>query len=144
MTPAMIRKIAHIGIAVKDLEEHIPFYRDVLGLKFEGSKDLPERGLRVALFEVAGVRLELIQAVSPDSTIGSFIERRGEGLHHIAFDVDDAEETLARLTASGIRALDPAPRPGAGGSKVAFLHPHDTGRVLMEIYEESPARRRRK
>jgi methylmalonyl-CoA/ethylmalonyl-CoA epimerase len=137
MSAAMIRKIAHIGIAVKDLEEHLPFYRDVLGLKFEGYKDLPDRGLRVAVFEVGGVRLELIQATSPDSTISTFIERRGEGLHHIAFGVDDAEKTLAHLAESGIRALDPAPRLGAGGAKVAFLHPHDTGRVLLEICEKS-------
>ena len=136
MSAAMIRKIAHIGIAVKDLEEHLPFYRDVLGLKYEGIQDLPARGLRVALFDVDGVRLELIQATSPDSTISTFIERRGEGLHHIAFDVDDAAAMLAHLAGNGIRALDPVPRPGAGGAKVAFLHPHDTGRVLLELCQK--------
>lgn len=138
----MIRKIDHIGIAVKDIETHLVFYRDVLGLKFEGYEDLSDRGLRVAVFDVGGIRLELIQATSPDSTTSTFIERRGEGLHHIAFGVDDAEGTLAHLIENGIRALDPVPRPGAGGAKVAFLHPHDTGRVLMEICEEKPGDRR--
>ena len=133
----MIRKIAHIGIAVKNLEERVPFYRDVLGLKFEGYEDLPHRGLRIALFNVDGVRLELLQGTSPDSTISTFIEQRGEGLHHLAFDVDDAAATLVNLAGNGIRALDPVPRAGAGGTKIAFLHPHDTGRVLMEICEES-------
>jgi len=139
----MIRKIDHIGIAVKDIETHLVFYRDVLGLKFEGYEDLPDRGLRVAVFDAGGVRLELIQAASTDSTISTFIERRGEGLHHLAFGVDDAEGTLAHLIENGIRALDPAPRPGAGGAKVAFLNPDDTGRVLLEICEEKPGGRRR-
>ena len=136
MTAAMIRKIAHIGIAVRDLEERIPFYRDVLGLKYEGIQDLPARGLRIALFDAGGVHIELLQGMRPDATISTFIEQRGEGIHHLAFDVDDAAAMLAHLAGNGIRALDPVPRDGAGGAKIAFLDPHDTGRVLLEICEK--------
>ena len=137
MTAAMIRKVAHIGIAVKSLEERIPFYRDVLGLKFEGIQDLPARGLRLAVFGAGGAHIELLQGTRPDATISTFIEQRGEGIHHIAFDVDDAAAMLARLSGSGIRALDPVPRDGAGGAKIVFLDPHDTGRVLMELVQKN-------
>jgi methylmalonyl-CoA epimerase len=136
MSAAMIRKIAHIGIAVRDLEERIPFYRDALGLKYEGIQDLPARGLRIALFDAGGVHIELIQGMRPDATISTFIEQRGEGIHHLAFDVDDAAAMLAHLSGNGIRALDPVPRDGAGGAKIAFLDPHDTGRVLMELCQK--------
>jgi methylmalonyl-CoA/ethylmalonyl-CoA epimerase len=133
----MIQRIDHIGIAVVDLESQIAFYREVLGLPFEGCKDIPERGLKIAVFALGGVRIELLQATSPDSTIASFIARRGEGLHHLAFGDDDARGTLARLAASGVKLIDPEPRPGAGGAKVAFLDPGTTFRVLMEICEKT-------
>jgi len=135
----MIRKVAHVGIAVRDLEERIPFYRDVLGLRFEGYEDLPRRGLRIAVFDAGGVRVELLQGLTPDTKISKFIEQRGEGIHHIAFDVDDAGKTLAHLAGKGIRALDPVPREGAGGTKIAFLDPRDTGRVLLELCETGRA-----
>lgn len=131
----MIRKIDHIGIAVQDLEKQTAFYRDVLGLEFEGFEELPERGLRVAVFKVGGVHIELLQPTTPDSTMAKFIEKSGEGIHHLAFTVDDAAQELGRLAGAGVQAIDARPRPGAGGAKVAFLHPKSTFRVLMELCE---------
>jgi methylmalonyl-CoA/ethylmalonyl-CoA epimerase len=132
----MITKIEHIGIAVKDLEERIAFYRDVLGLHFEGREELPERKLRIAVFNLNGVRLELLEPTSPDSNIAAFIEKRGEGLHHIAFGDDDVKRTLHRLSEAGVGLIDREPRTGAKGMKVAFLDPKSTFRVLMELCEK--------
>jgi methylmalonyl-CoA epimerase len=131
----MIRKIDHVGIAVQDLEKQTAFYRDVLGLEFEGFEDLPERGLRIGVFNVAGVHIELLQPTGPDNTIAKFIEKSGEGIHHLAFAVDDAAAELDRLTAAGVQAIDAQPRSGAGGAQVAFLQPKSTFRVLMELCE---------
>ena len=131
----MIRKIDHVGIAVQDLEKQTAFYRDVLGLEFEGFEDLPERSLRIGVFNVGGVRIELLQPTTPDSAVAKFIEKSGEGIHHLAFTVDDAADELERLTAAGVQTIDAKPRPGAGGAQVAFLHPKSTFRVLMELCE---------
>jgi methylmalonyl-CoA epimerase len=131
----MIRKIDHVGIAVQDLEKQTAFYRDVLGLEFEGFEDIPERGLRVGVFKIGGVRIELLQPTMPDSTVAKFIEKSGEGIHHIAFAVDDAAKELERLKGAGVQAIDAKLRPGAGGAQVAFLHPKSTFRVLMELCE---------
>jgi len=132
----MIRKIEHIGIAVRKLEERIPFYRDTLGLPLLGIEELPERHLRLAEFDCGGVHLELLESTSPDTAIASFIEKRGEGLHHIALAVDDVKKTLATLADSGIKLIDAEPRPGAAGAKIAFLDPASTGRVLLELVEK--------
>jgi methylmalonyl-CoA/ethylmalonyl-CoA epimerase len=129
----MVRTIDHIGIAVKNLDERVEFYKNVLGLRFEGFQDLTGRGLRIGVFEAGGVRLELLQPTSADSTVAAFLERRGEGLHHIAFAVDDVREALASVSAAGVKLIDEKPRSGAGGSLIAFLHPDSTGRVLMEL-----------
>jgi methylmalonyl-CoA/ethylmalonyl-CoA epimerase len=131
----MIRKIDHVGIAVQDLEKQTAFYRDVLGLEFEGFEDLPERGLRVGVFKIGDVHIELLQPTTADSTMAKFIEKSGEGIHHLAFTVDDAAKELERLNRAGVQAIDTKPRPGAGGAKVAFLHPKSTFRVLMELCE---------
>jgi len=140
----MIQKIDHIGIAVKDLKKAARFYREVLGLSFEGYEDLPDRGIRIAVFDTNGVRLELIQSLSPDSAMAKFIERRGEGLHHLALGVDNVAETLGRLVQDGVRVIDSKPRKGAGGLRVAFLDPRDTGHVLIEICEKGEADPQRK
>lgn len=132
----MITKIAHIGIAVKSLDERVEFYKNVLGLRFEGSEDLPGRGLRIGVFDAGGVKLELLQPTSPDSTIAAFLERHGEGFHHIAFAVDDVRETLAGLSAAGVKLIDEKPRAGAAGALIAFLHPESCGHVLMELCEK--------
>jgi methylmalonyl-CoA/ethylmalonyl-CoA epimerase len=132
----MMKNIDHIGIAVEELEARIPFYRDTLGLPFLGIEELPDRALRVAVFDCGGVHLELIQSTSPDSAIASFLGKRGEGLHHISFAVDDAKAELAAMSASGVRLIDAEPRRGAGGSLVAFLHPASTGHVLLELSQK--------
>ena len=131
----MIRKIDHIGIAVQDLEKQTAFYRDVLGLEFEGFEDLHERGLRVGIFKVGGVHIELLQPTIPNSAVAKFIEKSGEGIHHLAFTVDDAAGELERLTAAGVQTIDAKPRAGAGDALVAFLNPKSTFRVLMELCE---------
>ncbi len=131
----MIRAIDHIGIAVQDLEKQTAFYRDVLGLEFEGFEDLPDRGLKIAVFKIGEVRIELLQPTVPDNTVAKFIEKSGEGIHHLAFAVDDTAEEIERLTAAGVQVIDAQPRLGAGGAKVAFLHPKSTFRVLIELCE---------
>ena len=131
----MIRNVDHIGIAVKELEPQVIFYRDILGLKFLGYEDLPDRHLKVAVFDAGNVHLELLYPTSNESTVAKFIERNGEGIHHIAFKSKNAQSTLDRLKENGIRLIDETPKPGAGGSQVAFMHPKSTFRVLMEICE---------
>ena len=132
----MIQKIDHIGIAVADLEAEVKFYRDILGLEFEGYEELPDRGIKVGVFKVGNVHIELLQSTSSESAIGKFIESKGEGLHHIAFRAEDAQATLDRLSDAGVRLIDSSPKPGASGSRVAFLHPKSTFRVLMEICDK--------
>jgi methylmalonyl-CoA/ethylmalonyl-CoA epimerase len=133
----MMRKIDHIGIAVKDLDAAAAFYRDVLGLPFVGFEDLPGRHLRLAVFDLAGVRLELIQPTSPEAAIAAFLERTGGGLHHLAFEVDDAAAEIGRLTTAGVEFIDKEPRPGAAGDRIAFLQPGSTFRVLIELCEKA-------
>jgi len=132
----MIRKIEHLGIAVPDLDAAAAFFRDVLGLRFEGFEDLPDRHLRIAVFDLSGVRLELLQPASPDAAISSFVERTGGGLHHLALTVDDVAAELARLSAAGVELIDREPRPGAAGAKIAFLAPRSTFKVLLELCEK--------
>jgi methylmalonyl-CoA/ethylmalonyl-CoA epimerase len=132
----MIKSIEHIGIAVKSLEERIPFYRDTLGLSFLGIEEIPERHLRIAVFDCGGVHLELLQSTSPGTTIASFIEKRGEGLHHIALAVDSVKDSLAAVIAAGVEPIDAEPRPGASGTTIAFLNPDSTGRVLIELVQK--------
>jgi len=129
----MITKINHIAIAVQRLSDHIPFYRDVLGLEFRGVETIAEQKVRVALFGVGEVQIELLEPLSADSPISKFLKTKGDGLHHIAYQSDDIEKELIRLRSKNMRLLDPQARPGAHGSKIAFLHPGSTGRVLSEI-----------
>lgn len=132
----MIKKIDHIGIAVRKLEDRIPFYRDVLGLPFLEIEELSDRGLRRAGFDCGGVHIELLESTSPDTAIATFIEKKGEGLHHIAFAVEDVKKALESLADSGVKLIDAEPRPGAAGAKIAFLDPASTGRVLIELVEK--------
>ena len=129
----MIKKIDHIGIAVKSIEESLPLYRNLLGLREVVVEDLPERKVRVAEFSLAGVTIELIEALTPDSPIAAFIERKGEGIHHIALETDDIRAELARLKAEGVEPLSAAPSRREGRYEIAFLHPRSTGRVLFEL-----------
>src|SRR5690606_33658068 len=130
------RAINHIGIAVRSIEAQRPFYEQTLGARFEGIEDVPDQKVRVAFFSVGpeghAVRLELLEPTSPDSTVAQFIEKRGEGLHHVAYTVDDIEARLDALRRGGVRLIDETPRPGAHHTRIAFLHPKSSGGVLTE------------
>jgi len=127
-------KLDHIGIAVKDLDTAVKFYRDVLGLELEKVEEVPEERVRIAMFRVGDVHIELLQGTDPDSAISKFIEKRGEGIHHIAIHVDDVEAKTEELKARGITLTYDKPREVAGGSrKINFIHPKNTFGVLLEI-----------
>jgi methylmalonyl-CoA/ethylmalonyl-CoA epimerase len=134
----MIERIHHLGIAVRDLQKAVSLYRDVFGLDFEGYEEVAEQGVRTAIFRVGEVRIELLESTSPEGPVGKFIERRGEGIHHICFEVTDIEVAISRTAERGVRMIDETPRMGVHGTRVAFLHPKSTGGVLIEYAEESP------
>ena len=127
----MIQKIDHIGIAVSDLEEALKLYRDILGLKVEKTEDFG--GMKIAFVPIGDTEFELLQPTDPDGALAKFVEKRGEGVQHIALRVDDVEKSLEELKAKGLKALDEKPRPGAGGASIAFFHPKSTRGVLLEI-----------
>jgi methylmalonyl-CoA/ethylmalonyl-CoA epimerase len=129
----MIKKLNHIGIAVRSLENHIPFYRDVLSLPLKGIEEVADQKVRVAVFKIGEIHIELLEPTSPESAIAKFIEKKGEGLHHIALETGSIDQELAGLKAKGITLIDKAPRDGAHGTRIAFLHPGSTGKVLTEI-----------
>ncbi|MGI6128695.1 MAG: methylmalonyl-CoA epimerase [bacterium] len=131
----MITNIDHIGIAVSNLDEATHFYEDVLGIKVVDTEEVEEQKVITAFLPVGGSEIELLAPTSPDSPIARFIEKRGEGIQHIALTVDDIEQELERLKAAGVRLIDEQPRRGAGGAKIAFIHPKATGGVLLEICE---------
>ncbi|HDP68830.1 MAG TPA: methylmalonyl-CoA epimerase [Candidatus Marinimicrobia bacterium] len=129
----MITNINHIGIAVTKLADQIPFYRDILQLQFKGTEEVPDQKVRVAMFRVGEVQIELLEPTSPDSPIAKFIEKRGEGIHHIAYQSDDIESDIQAFITKNIRMVDEQPRSGAHGTRIAFLHPNSSGKVLTEI-----------
>ena len=131
----MITNINHIGIAVKSLEEHIPFYRDVLGLEFLGIEEVKEQKVNTAIFRVGDAEIELLEPTSPESTIAKFIESKGEGMHHIAYQTDGIEGEISKLKENEVRMIDESPRGGVQNTKIAFLHPKSSGRVLTELTE---------
>ena len=134
-----ILKIDHLGIAVPNLEEGKKFWSDVLGLKLEGSETVEEQKVTTAFLPVGDSEVELLVSTSPDGPIAKFIEKNGGkgGFQHVAFRVENIEEALAELTEKGVALIDKTPRIGAGGAKIAFLHPKATGGVLVEISERS-------
>lgn len=129
----MIQKIDHLGIAVRSLEETVPFYEKALGLACEGREEVESQKVRTAFFNVGGVHLELLEPTSEDSPIAKFIESKGEGIHHIAFGTDDIGGQLGRARDSGVRLIHEEPFDGAAGKLVAFLHPKSTHGVLTEL-----------
>jgi methylmalonyl-CoA epimerase len=131
----MIKHISHIGIAVKDLDEGIAFYQK-LGLTLEGTEEVASQMVKVAFFPVGDTRIELLAPTSEDSPIARFIEKKGEGIQHIAFAVEDLPQALKETEEDGIRLIDKEPRPGAHGADIAFLHPKSTGGVLIELCKE--------
>lgn len=126
-------RIAHLGIAVRDLDGLLPFYRDVLGMPVVPLADAD--GARIAGLAAGESLVELLESVRPDSPIGKYVERRGPGIHHVCFAVDDLDGMLDRCRAAGLRLIDEVPRIGAEGKRIAFLHPSATGGVLVELSE---------
>ncbi len=131
----MLEKIDHIGVAVKDLEAALKIFRDCLGLEMTGVEEVAEQKVKVAFLPVGESKIELLQSTDPQGPVARFIESRGEGVQHIAFRVHNLEEKLAELKAKGVRLIDEKPRYGAGGARIAFLHPKSTSGVLVELCE---------
>ena len=131
----MIQNIDHIGIAVKSLDEAIPLYTDIFKLKLEGIETVESQGVKVAFILAGNTRIELLEAVSPESAIAKFIEKRGEGIHHIALGVSSIEDRIKDIKESGLQMIDETYRIGAHHAKVAFIHPKSTGKVLYEFTE---------
>lgn len=129
----MIDRIDHIGIAVKDLNETLKFYTEVLGLKCTGTEEVAEQKVRTAFIPVGQSEIELLESTSEDGPIAKFIEKKGEGLQHIAVRVDDIEKALEELKQKGAALIDEKPRYGAGGARIAFVHPKSTKGVLLEL-----------
>jgi len=128
--------IEHIGIAVRNLEEVIKYYEDVMGLQCYKIEEVPDQKVRTAFFMVGQTKIELLESTDPEGPIGRFIEKRGEGMHHIAFAVKDLEERLEEVAAKDIRLIDQKPRRGAEGLDIAFLHPKSTYGVMTELCED--------
>ncbi len=133
MTP--VRAINHIGIAVRSIDAQKPFYEGTLGAAFEGVEEVADQKVRVGFFRVGDVRLELLEPTDPTSTVAAFLDKRGEGLHHIAYTVERIEDRIAELKRDGLRMIDDAPRPGAHQMRIAFVHPRSTFGVLTELCE---------
>jgi methylmalonyl-CoA epimerase len=125
--------IDHIGIAVKGITECSNFYTELLGLDMIGSEVVEQQKVRTAFIPTGGSEIELLETTAPDGPIGKFIEKNGEGIQHIALRVDDIELALAELKSKGVRLIDETPRYGAGGAKIAFIHPKATNGVLLEL-----------
>jgi methylmalonyl-CoA/ethylmalonyl-CoA epimerase len=136
----MLEKIDHIGIACPDLDAAVASYRQVLGVEPGHREAVESDGVETVMFEVGESRIELLGSLGPDSQIARFLEKRGGGIHHVAYGVDDVQGTLERLAAEGVELLDTAPRKGAGGRLVAFVHPRALGGVLTELCQPDPAR----
>jgi len=128
--------IEHIGIAVKSIDEALPFYENVLGLKCYNVEEVADQKVRTAFFMIGQTKIELLESTDPEGPVGKFIEKRGEGIHHIAFAVDQIEDKLRKAEAAGIRLIDSTPRKGAEGLSIAFLHPKSTFGVLTELCED--------
>ncbi|MDL2241869.1 methylmalonyl-CoA epimerase [Bacteroidales bacterium OttesenSCG-928-L03] len=131
-----ISHIEHIGIAVKSIEESLPYYENILGLKCYNIEVVEDQKVKTAFFKVGQTKIELLEPTSEESTIAKYIEKRGEGIHHIAYSVDNVGEALKEVEAKGVKLIDQAPRKGAEGLNIGFLHPKSTGSVLTELCNE--------
>jgi methylmalonyl-CoA/ethylmalonyl-CoA epimerase len=131
----MLTTIDHVGVAVEDLEAAIARYRDQLGLELVHRETVSEQGVEAVLLDVGESHVELLSPLGPDTPVGRYLTKRGPGLHHVAYRVDDIEATLEELRAAGMRLIDERPRVGIRGSRVAFVHPASTGGVLSEIVQ---------
>jgi methylmalonyl-CoA epimerase len=131
----VLSTIDHIGVAVHDIDESLPLYRDALGMPLVHRETVTAQGVDAVLLDVGDGHIELLAPLGPDTAVGKFLSKRGPGLHHVAYRVADVEATLDALRSSGIRLIDEQPRIGIRGSRVAFLHPASTGGVLTEIVQ---------
>jgi methylmalonyl-CoA/ethylmalonyl-CoA epimerase len=131
----MVRKVDHIGIAVSNLDEAVKLYTEVMGLELHGTEVVEEQKVKVAFLPVGDTEVELLESTSPDGPIAKFIEAKGQGIQHVAFRVDNIEAALEEMKAKGMRLIDEKPRYGAGGARIAFLHPKSTNGVLIELCE---------
>jgi len=129
-------EVEHIGIAVRELEDAKKIYCDILGLELTGEKTLPERGVKVAFLETGNTKVELLEGLGDESPVSKFVERKGPGVHHLCFEVDDIGRVMQELEAAGVRLIDEMPRAGAEGKLVAFLHPKSASGVLIELTEK--------
>lgn len=130
-----VKCLNHIGIAVRSIDEQRPFYEGALGLAWEGLEDVPSQKVRVAFFRAGDVRIELLEPTSEDSTVAKFLEKRGEGLHHLAYTVEDITSRIAELKEAGLRMIDEEPRAGSHHMQIAFVHPKSSHGVLTELCE---------
>jgi methylmalonyl-CoA/ethylmalonyl-CoA epimerase len=130
-----ILKIDHLGVAVNSIEKGKEFWTDTLGLSFEGAETVEAQKVTTAFFPVGESEVELLESTAPDGPISRYIEKKGEGIQHIAFRVENIDAALEELKAKGVRLIDETPRTGAGGARIAFLHPKSTGGVLVELCE---------
>ena len=128
--------IEHIGIAVKSLEQSIPYWENLLGTKCYSIEEVKNQKVKTAFFKIGQTKIELLESTDPEGAIGKFIEKKGEGIHHMAFAVDGIEQALTDAEQSGIQLIDKAPRNGAEGLSIAFLHPKSTFGVLTELCED--------
>ena len=133
----MIKKIDHIGIAVRSIEKAGELFSNILGLKVTGEEIVEEQKVKVAFLPLGDSELELLESTSPEGPIARFIEKKGEGIQHIAFRVENIKKALEKLKKEGVRLIDAKPRYGAGGAKIAFLHPKDTNGILIELSERN-------
>ncbi len=130
-------KIDHLGIAVNSIEDGKNFWSEILGLEFEGAETVEAQKVTTAFFPVGESEVELLESTSPDGPVAKYIEKRGQGIQHVAFRVENIEAALAELKEKGIKLIDQEPRIGAGGAKIAFLHPKATAGVLVELCERN-------
>jgi methylmalonyl-CoA/ethylmalonyl-CoA epimerase len=132
---AGIKRIAHLAIVVEDIDSALEFWRDALGLGLSHLEDLPEQEARVAFLPAQESEVELVEPTTEDSGLARYLGKRGPGMHHICFEVDDIDAALERLKRKGVRLINQTPTTGAGGSKVAFIHPESANGVLVELYQ---------
>ncbi len=130
-----ITKINHIAVAVSDIESSLIFWRDALGLELAELRDVPAESAQIAFLPVGGTEIELVRPTIDDSGLAKYIEKRGQGMHHLCLETDDIEGMMAQLKEKGVQLINESPRMGAEGKKYAFVHPKSTGGVLVELYQ---------
>lgn len=133
-----VLKLDHVGIAVEKIDASLPVWEGTMGIALKGSEEVAEQKVRTAFLPVGDSEIELLEATDPEGSIGKFIAARGQGVQHLAFRVENIDAALAELKSKGVRLIDETPRYGAGGARIAFLHPKATGGVLIELCERAP------